>query len=380
MNKAVSTRPSRVLKEVKNMEPSARKQKILSEIVERFIQSGEPVGSKSLLNAEGLSVSSATVRNDMAELTEKGYIVQPHTSAGRIPTQTGYRYYVDNIMKLKPISERGREYIRESLEENSDSPESILQSAADVLARLTSCAALATTPNGDDGRIRRISFVATGAHTGMAVVIASTGVIQTKLFRCDFLLTPELLGVFEKAFNDVFAGIRLSAVNRPFVQTAAANFGELSLFMTAPLMAIMEACEQAARVSVCHSGFGKLMSVTGMDLAGAHRLWEFLQNEHDLAAMLLKTPQNASVAIGAENSRVELANSSVSFGKVLGGERRVGRACGDRTDANGLRANAFRFAMRSGKRRRTYRRIDQNIEEVSRCPRKRRTRRLRSRK
>ena len=114
MNKAVSTRPSRVLKEVKNMEPSARKQKILSEIVERFIQSGEPVGSKSLLNVEGLSVSSATVRNDMAELTEKGYIAQPHISAGRVPTRLGYRYYVDNIMKLKPISERGREYIREA--------------------------------------------------------------------------------------------------------------------------------------------------------------------------------------------------------------------------------------------------------------------------
>ena len=324
MNKAVSTRPLRVLKEVKNMEPSARKQKILSEIVERFIQSGEPVGSKSLLNVEGLSVSSATVRNDMAELTEKGYIAQPHISAGRVPTRLGYRYYVDNIMKLKPISERGREYIRESLEENSDSPESILQSAADVLARLTSCAALATTPNGDDGRIRRISFVATGAHTGMAVVIASTGVIQTKLFRCDFLLTPELLGVFEKAFNDVFAGIRLSAVNRPFVQTAAAGFGELSLFMTAPLMAIMDACSNAARVRVCRSGFGKLMSITGASLAEAHRLWEFWQNDHDLAAMLLKTPQNASVAIGAENSRVELSNSSVASARYSAGSAASG--------------------------------------------------------
>lgn len=306
------------------MEPAARKQRILSEIVERFIQSGEPVGSKSLLNAEGLSVSSATVRNDMAELTEKGYIAQPHVSAGRIPTQLGYRYYVDNVMKLKPVSERGREFIRETLEESADSPESILQGAADILAQLTNSAALATTPNGDDARIRRISFVAAGAHTGMAVVIASTGVIQTKLFRCEFLLTPELLGVFEKAFNDVFAGIRLSSVNRPFIQTAAAGFGELSLFMTAPLMAIMDACSNAARVSVCRSGLGRLINITGASLAGAHRLWEFLQNEHDLAAMLLKTPQSTSVTIGAENSRVELSNSAVASARYSAGESATG--------------------------------------------------------
>ena len=306
------------------MEPSARKQMILAEIVERFIQSGEPVGSKSLLSAEGLSVSSATVRNDMAELTEKGYIVQPHTSAGRIPTQTGYRFYVDNIMKLTPVTESGEEYIREALAKNSDSPESILQGAADTLSRLTGCVALATTPDGNEGRIRRISFVPTGAHAGMAVVIASNGVIKTKLFRCEFLLTPELLGVFEKAFNDTFAGIRLSAVNRPFVQTAAANFGELSLFMTAPLMAIMEACEQAAQVSVYHSGFGRLMNVTGMDLTGAHRVWEFLQNEHDLAAMLERLPQTPSVTIGAENSRVELSNCSVISARYTAGDASTG--------------------------------------------------------
>ena len=130
--------------------------------------------------------------------------------------------------------------------------------------------------------------------------------------------------VFEKAFNDVFAGIRLSAVNRPFVQTAAAGFGELSLFMTAPLMAIMDACSNAARVRVCRSGFGKLMSITGASLAEAHRLWEFWQNDHDLAAMLLKTPQNASVAIGAENSRVELSNSSVASARYSAGSAASG--------------------------------------------------------
>lgn len=306
------------------MEPAVRKQKILSVIVESFIKSGEPVGSKALIQEAGLKVSSATVRNDMAELTERGYLAQPHTSAGRVPTEQGYRYYIDNVMRVTPVGERGREYIRETLSENADSPENILQSAANTLSQLCNCIALATTPAGEDTRIRKISFVPTGAHAAMAVVIASNGMIKTKLFRCEFLLTPEILRVFDKALNETFAGVRLRSVTTPFIQTAAAGFGELSLFMTAPLTAIRDASEQAAQVSVCHSGYGKLMNVTGANLTGAHRVWEFLQNRHDLAAMLERLPQSPTVTLGRENSRTELAQSAVVSARYTAGDNASG--------------------------------------------------------
>ena len=315
------------------MEPAARKRKILAAIVERFIESGEPVGSKSLLADAGLKVSSATVRNDMAELTDKGYLAQPHTSAGRIPTELGYRYYVDNIMERTPVGENGREYIREALLRNADSPESILQGAADILTRLTGFVAMATTPDGETARIRRISFVPTGAHAGMAVVIASSGVIKTKLFRCEFLLTPEILQVFDKALNETFAGVRLASVNRPFVQTAAAGFGELSLFMTSPLMAVMEASEQAARVSVFAERAGS-GGDTGADAPGA--VGEYRQREQPHRAV-------------TERRRL---------GALRGGGRRDGRAGGHRADAYGLRAGALRSGMCGGADSRADRRAD----------------------
>ncbi len=288
------------------MEPAARKKRILSAIVESYISTGEPVGSKTLINEAGLKVSSATVRNDMADLTERGYIVQPHTSAGRIPTQRGYRYYVDNALEVKPVSESGREYIIDTLSQNADSPEALLQNAANMLSQLTGCIAFSTTPTGDESRIRKISFVPTGAHAAMAVVIVSNGIIKTKLFRCEFLITPEILGVFDKALNDVFAGVRLSSINRPFIQTAAAGFGELSLLMPSALMAVKDASELAREVSVYHSGLGRLIGD-----ARADSILEFLQNNHDLAAALKRLPQNTAVTIGKENSRVELAYSSV---------------------------------------------------------------------
>ena len=96
------------------MELAERKKKILSAVIESYINTGEPIGSKALINETGLDVSSATVRNDLADLTNKGYLVQPHTSAGRIPTLQGYRYYIDNLMKIqkrrfpREYSQRGK--------------------------------------------------------------------------------------------------------------------------------------------------------------------------------------------------------------------------------------------------------------------------------
>ncbi len=299
------------------MEPAARKQHILSAIVQSYIATGEPVGSKSLIQEAGLKVSSATVRNDMAELTERGYLEQPHTSAGRVPTQAGYRYYVDNVMKVTPVSEQGREYIMQTLSEAADSPESILQGAAQLLSELTGFAAAAATPDSENGRVRRISFVPTGAHSAMAVVIASNGVIKTKLFRCEFLLTPQMLEVFDKALNEAFAGIRLGSVGLPFIQTAAAGFGELSLYMSSALTAVMQACGLAAQISVCRSGYHRLLPLAGDDYSRAHRLLAFLQNDHDLAAMLGKQPLTTAASIGTENSRVELAQNSVVSARYI---------------------------------------------------------------
>lgn len=293
------------------MELAARKQKILSAIIESYINSGEPVGSKALINEAGLNVSSATVRNEMAELTNRGFLAQPHTSAGRIPTQQAYRYYVDNVLRVTPVSQSGKDYIQSTLYQHADSPENILQGAAHLISQLTDYVAVATTPDGEDSRIRKISFVQTGAHTAMAVVITSNGIIKTKLFRCEFLITPEILGVFDKALNEIFAGVRLSSINQPFIQTAAVRFGELSLFMPSALMAIKEASALAKNVSVCHSGYTKLMFAPDVNFISARAVMEFLSNENDLAQMLENLPLDTSVTIGKENSRIELATSAI---------------------------------------------------------------------
>ncbi len=293
------------------MELAGRKQKILSAIIESYISTGEPVGSKTLINQTGLEVSSATVRNDMADLTGKGYLVQPHTSAGRIPTNQAYRYYVDRLMTVTPVSQRSKEYIESRLYDSSRSPEAILNESAMLISELLDCVAVATTPNGENSRVRKISFVQTGAYTAMVVLIASNGVIKTELFRCGFVLNPDIMTVFDKALNEIFAGVKLSSISLPFIQSMSVKLGELALLMPDVLIAIRDAATKARRVSVCKSGITRMLFMNEASFSATKALAEFLRNDADLAAMLEHLPTDTSVLIGRENSRVELAANSV---------------------------------------------------------------------
>ena len=126
-----------------------RRQQILAAIVEQYIETGEPVGSKALLSKLDINVSSATIRNDMAALTAQGLIYQPHTSAGRIPTQSGYRYYVDNLMKMEELGETDRRRIEAGVDERSGDPEALLTKAGEALVNFTNFAALSTTPSDE---------------------------------------------------------------------------------------------------------------------------------------------------------------------------------------------------------------------------------------
>lgn len=294
------------------MKIALRKQKILAAVIENYIATGEPIGSKSLQNTEGLDVSSATIRNELADLTVKGFLKQPHTSAGRIPTEYGYRYYVDNLMTLAKLDDRVKRYIENRLLSSSDAPEHIIKTAAEVASELIGTAALSTTPTGDNTRVHRIKFVQTGRHTSMLVLITSSGMVKSRLFRCDFDITPEMLNVFDRALNERLAGQPLSAVNRPFAQTFAASFGELGLLMPDMLTAVMDACKESMGNNVYTSGSTKLLYQNDFDLISARGVLEFLSDSDSRDKLLNTIPDGTNIYIGKENSHILLRHSTVT--------------------------------------------------------------------
>ena len=203
------------------MELGARKLKILQAVIEAYIQTGEPVGSKALCELLDVSVSSATIRNEMASLSELGLLEQPHTSAGRIPTQFGYRLYINELMKPKPLSDEEMRYIDGYLSEYADDPDLLLEKAAEMLAEMTKYAAISTTPTNRDATIQRIQLVQTGPHTAMLVLTTSTGTVKSKLFRTNYLLNSDILRMFSNVLNEKMGSVHLLNVTPDFIKSTA---------------------------------------------------------------------------------------------------------------------------------------------------------------
>ncbi len=293
------------------MSLSARKQKILCAVVESYIATGEPIGSKALLQHTGLNVSSATVRNELADLVGSGYLLQPHTSAGRVPTNKGYRYYVDHLADIQPLSDRVKAHIENAISSGAEAPEKILQNTAKVLSELSGMAAVTTTPSGLDARVHKIRFVITGRHTAMAVLITSNGMVKSRLFRCDFVLTPELIAMFDKALNKSFVGLPLREITQAFLQTTAASFGELSLFMPDVLIAILDAAKQAMQTTVSICGSTNLLFLDSYDLMCARNVLKFMSDSDSLSELLNDNVKGTRVYLGKESGYYELSDSCV---------------------------------------------------------------------
>lgn len=297
-----------------------RKEKILSAVVESYIRSGEPIGSKALLEETDLNVSSATVRNELKALDDEGYLRQPHTSAGRVPTKQGYRYYIDNLMQPVILPERLRESMERNIRSSGGAPESILARTASVLSRLTKAAAAATTPSSDEARVHRIRFVSTGRHTSMAVLVTSNGMVKSRLFRCEFVLTPQLLQMFDKAVNEAFAGVKLKDITQGFLQTAASGMGELTLFIPDVLVAIYEAVQEALQINVTVAGQTNLLFSDSYDFDSARNMIRFLSDTKSISG-LLNNSRTHMIYLGEESRIPELRHSAVVTARYeIGGE------------------------------------------------------------
>lgn len=163
------------------MDLGERKQKILTAIIEAYIQSGEPVGSKTVVEKLDNAVSSATIRNEMAELSSMGFLEQPHTSAGRIPTAQAFRLYIDKLMKRRRLAEEAQRELDELLKSSASDPERLIEEASQALAATTGCAAVTTTPDQQSASIRRIEVMRVSPRSAALLLMTNVGVLRSRM-------------------------------------------------------------------------------------------------------------------------------------------------------------------------------------------------------
>ena len=303
-----------------------RRQKILAAIVEQYIETGEPVGSKALQSIAGLDVSSATIRNEMAELTAQGFITQPHTSAGRVPTQAGYRYYVDNLMKPAELEENERRRIESGLDYRSGDPEQLLQAAGETLVDFTNFAAISTTPSDEHAFIKNIEMVPVSPKMAMIVLLTSTGILKSKACRTDVPITADLQDAFSDIVRKNFFGTPLSDVNTVMIQTLVASLGAKALSMSPLLVTISDLVEAASVSEVNLSGQSNLLGYKEYN-DNAGQLLDFLHTEEPLGMLVSGSGDSDSdieIRIGSENRYKELENSSMIISKYKIGDNATG--------------------------------------------------------
>lgn len=299
-----------------------RKLKILAAVVDEYLRTGEPVGSKAVARLADINVSAATIRNDMAALEQLGYLEQPHTSAGRIPTFLGYRLYIDELMTLPELSHEEKSRLDEMLgDEKTLTEELLIQNAAAALAELTQCAAVATNSAPRFSVISKVEVIPTGKRLYVILLITSSGNIRNKACRLEFDLSHEQLEFFTHYIQENLSGVSVESLsNEMFDRMVAA----MSAYMVTLSPLVRGLCELSADLrnqEVTMSGEDKLFSCGDLDKMEVVR---FIEHKNELTAMLDETFSGIQVKFGSENDSFVIGNSSMIVSKYRKGGREAG--------------------------------------------------------
>lgn len=298
-----------------------RKLLVLATIVEEYIRSGEPVGSKTILNSSKINVSSATVRNDMAALEKMGLLEQPHTSAGRIPTYLGYRLYIERLMRPYVLSAKEKHEIDEQLTRNGITAENVVDNAVQVLSDLTQLTVVNTNNMPHFSVITRVEVIPAGRRLYALLIITSSGSIKNKICRLEFDLTNEQLGFFAEFVNKNLKGINIDELTPAMLQNLAIALGSYMISLSPLLYAVYELSEEFSHDNVNIRGEQRLLEAGNMD---SLEIVRFLNEKQELARLLSEAFSGIKVIFGKENETFSITNSSMVVSPYRIGEAQGG--------------------------------------------------------
>ncbi|MBQ9945746.1 MAG: heat-inducible transcription repressor HrcA [Clostridia bacterium] len=283
------------------MELSERKEMILSAVIERFLTTGEPVGSKFLVGVLSVPVSSATIRNDMAYLSDMGYLDQPHTSAGRIPSDKGYRYYIERLLQNFSPSDADIFRILSFIDSSEGDTVGILSQICEALSAVTGLTAVAITPHTEHSVITGTQLIPLGKKSAMVVITTSVGVTKSRVTKLDCEIDYPLMELFYNVTAANFIGVSSSQFTKARLQCVASSLGERSLDMLPLIVSFFDACIEALGADVIVKGQSSLFGIPELSPYSL-QITELLRSK-SAAAVLMDTnkEQPIELKIGAEN-------------------------------------------------------------------------------
>ena len=289
------------------MELSARKKQILKRVVEDYIASAEPVGSKAIAQEMGGSVSSATVRNELAELSDLGYLEQPHTSAGRVPSPKGYRLYVNELMERREVSEAEAEEINETLQDKMSAAGSMISQAGQMASSIVDAVA-----EGKSGvTVKRFELLGVDDTSFITVVMTDDSRVKSQLQRSPLAFDRARLTDLSALLNTHFIRQSREEMSAKLMGLSDQIAPELFLVLSATVGYAAEILEEAAKKDVFTTGASQILKMPEYrDLDKAHDLMTFfVDNKENLPVPEDDTP--LKILIGPENVNEALRDTSV---------------------------------------------------------------------
>lgn len=319
---------------------SRRKRLILAQIVALHSGSGDPVGSKLLQEfLGGVSVSTATLRNEMAQLTELGLLEQPHTSAGRVPTVQGYRYFLNNLMTSDPLEPSEKRAIASSISEMDSDPDKASEFAADELAELSGLGAITTTPVAAEIQMNHFDLIKVGRYSIAVLGITNLGSLKSRICRTASELPTESLNAVGMILNRTMCFRSYEDLDQDDVLRQLASIGESAVYAVPVARAAAELLESASAVRVHRSGQRNLLNFReiAQDVDEVVRLFE----DTDMLAELLSREGDIDCYVGDE-----LGSGYSSLSLVIGRYRVAGGGHGGLALVGPVRMNYSRVIPR----------------------------------
>lgn len=308
-------------------EISDRARNVLKALIERHMRDGQPVGSKTLLEESRLPVSAATVRNVMSDLEERGYLVSPHTSAGRVPTSAGYRLFVDSLLQMRPVDDASVIALREELNPDK-SPQELVRTASSILSSITSQAGVVTMPRQQSSQLRQVEFLPLSGDRVLVILVTNEREVQNRIIHTSRPYNDEELRQAASLLNRRFSGRPLDEVKARILTEMKADRASIDKYMQATLDLASKAFEEEvpAQDYVVAGETQLLDSATLEELENLQGLFQEFQRKKDLLHLLERCTraQGVQIFIGEEAGYEVLGGYSVVTAPYNDGVQPIG--------------------------------------------------------
>lgn len=295
------------------VELSERRKRILRTVVESYIATAEPIGSKAIAEQAGLTCSSATIRNELAALEKLGLLEQPHTSSGRIPTASGYRFYVNELMEQHKLSMQETQTINSQLHLKMQELDRVIDQAGRMVSQLTNYPAFAMTDRREKATITRFDLLMVDQNSFIIVVMTNLNVVKNKLVKLPVDVNEPQLQLLNTLLNTSFVGKTAEELNPELMRMAEKAAGSAYGLISLAVSFAMEVLEDAGRSSVHTAGANRILEHSEyQDVDKAHELLSYLDHDAELAQLPgAMGDSDTKILIGPENVSDALKDTSV---------------------------------------------------------------------